>query len=71
MLAVSGLFAPVYAMPGWLQLLSKVLPLTPAVSLLRGVWVGDGWLAHGWDVAALVLIFSLSTALSTRVFRWV
>jgi ABC-2 type transport system permease protein len=47
-----------------------VLPLTPAVSLLRGIWLGEGWLAHGWDVAALALVFAICVAVSSRVFRW-
>ena len=70
MLGVCGLFVPVAALPPALQAVSHVLPLTYAVSLLRGIWVGEGWLAHGWDVAALVAVFAACTALSTRVFRW-
>ena len=70
MLGVCGLFVPVAALPPALQAVSHALPLTYAVSLLRGIWVGDGWLAHGWDVAALVVVFAACTALSARVFRW-
>lgn len=70
MLGVSGLFLPISALPAWLQPIAHVLPLTPAVSLLRGIWLGEGWLAHGWDVLGIVLVFGLCTALSSRVFRW-
>lgn len=70
MLGVSGLFIPITALPGWLQPIAYVLPLRPAVALLRGIWVGDGWLAHGWDVAGLALVFAICVALSSRVFRW-
>ena len=70
MLAASGLFAPITALPAWLQPIAYVLPLTPAVSLLRGIWLGEGWLAHGWDVGALAVIFAICVALSSRVFRW-
>jgi ABC-2 type transport system permease protein len=70
MLAVSGLFMPVASLPPALRVVSHALPLTYAVSLLRGIWVGHGWLAHGWDVAALVAVFAACVALSTRVFRW-
>ena len=70
MLGVSGLFAPVDSMPPTLQAVARVLPLTHAVSLLKGVWRGEGWLAHGVEVAALVLVFVACTALSARVFRW-
>ena len=70
MLALSGLFAPVDAMPRSLQLIARALPLTYAVSLLRGIWHGDGWSAHLGDVAVLTLMFAVCIAVSTRVFRW-
>jgi ABC-2 type transport system permease protein len=70
MLALSGLFAPVDAMPRSLQLVARTLPLTYAVSLLRGIWHGDGWSAHLGDVAVLTLMFAACIAVSTRVFRW-
>jgi ABC-2 type transport system permease protein len=70
MLALSGLFAPVDAMPWSLQLVARALPLTYAVSLLRGIWHGDGWSAHLGDVAVLTLMFAACIAVSTRVFRW-
>jgi len=70
MLGLSGLFVPIDALPPVLQAVSRVLPLTYAVSLLRGVWNGEGWLAHAGDVAVLTLTFFVCTALSARVFRW-
>lgn len=70
MLAASGLFVPIAALPSWLQPISHMLPLTPAVSLLRGIWVGEGWLAHGWDVGGVALVFAICIGLSSRVFRW-
>jgi len=41
-----------------------------AVSLLRGIWRGDGWSAHAGDVTALSVTFLAFTAVSVRVFRW-
>lgn len=70
MLGVSGLFVPIAVLPAWLQPIAHVLPLTPAVSLLRGIWLGEGWLAHGWDVLGVALVFAVCTAISARVFRW-
>lgn len=70
MLALSGLFVPIAVMPPALQSVAKVLPLTYAVSLLRGTWRGDSWAMHTGDVLALVLVFVVCTALSSRVFRW-
>jgi ABC-2 type transport system permease protein len=70
MLGVSGLFYPIERMPPALQTIAKLSPLTYAVSLLDGIWKGESWLAHGTDVAALVLTFILCTAISAKVFRW-
>ena len=70
MLGLSGLFVPIDTLPPSLQLTSRLLPLTYAVSLLRGIWHGAGWMAHAGDVAVLALVFVGCTALSARVFRW-
>ena len=70
MIACSGLFVPVDALPAAMRRAAHVLPLTYAVSLLKGIWQGDGWSAHVGDVAALLVVFGLCTALSSRVFRW-
>jgi ABC-2 type transport system permease protein len=70
MLGVSGLFAPVGSLPPALQAVARALPFTYAVSLLRGIWHGEGWSAHAGDVAILSVMFLLFTAVSARVFRW-
>jgi ABC-2 type transport system permease protein len=70
MFGLSGLFVPVDALPPMLQAVSRVLPLTYAVSLLRGIWQGEAWSAHTGDVAVLILMFVVCTAVSARVFRW-
>jgi len=70
MIAVSGLFTPVNSMPPVLQAVARVLPMTYAVSLMEGIWKGDAWSAHMGDVAALVVVFVICTALSAKVFRW-
>ena len=70
MLGLSGLFVPIESLPPLLRALARVLPLTYAVSLLRGIWRGEGWLAHLGDVAVLTLTFVVLMAASARVFRW-
>jgi ABC-2 type transport system permease protein len=70
MLGLSGLFVPIAAMPPALQAVARVLPLTYAVSLLQGIWLGDAWSAHLGDVGALAIVCVAGTALSARVFRW-
>ena len=70
MLGLSGLFVPIESLPPGLQAVARALPFTYAVSLLRGVWHGEGWSSHVGDVAMLTLMFLVFTVLSTRVFRW-
>jgi len=70
MIALSGLFVPVEALPPVWHTAARLLPLTYVVSLLQGIWLGDGWSAHVGDVGALAAVFVLCTALSTKVFRW-
>jgi len=70
MLALSGLFVPLESLPPAFRGAAHVLPLTYAVSLLQGIWKGEPWSAHIGDVAALVVVFAICTALSAKVFRW-
>jgi ABC-2 type transport system permease protein len=70
MLGLSGLFVPVESLPPMLQAAARALPLTYAVSLLRGIWHGEAWSAHAGDVAVLSFMFLAVTAVSSKVFRW-
>jgi ABC-2 type transport system permease protein len=70
MFGFSGLFTPVASFPPLLRAVSRVLPLTYAVSLLEGIWNGEAWSAHLGDIAALALGLVLCIAISTKVFRW-
>jgi len=71
MVGLCGLFVPLQSLPPALQAVSRVLPLTYAVSLLQGIWKGEAWWAHRGDVVALIVVFVICTALSAKVFRWV
>ena len=70
MIGLCGLFVPVQSLPPALQVVARVLPLTYAVSLLEGIRKGEAWSTHMGDVAALVVVFAICTALSAKVFRW-
>jgi ABC-2 type transport system permease protein len=70
MLGFCGLFVPIESLPPALHAVARLVPLTYAVSLLEGIWNGDAWSAHLGDVAALVLVFLICTALSAKIFRW-
>jgi ABC-2 type transport system permease protein len=70
MLGLSGLFVPIESLPPLAQTVARGLPFTYAVSLLRGIWHGEGWPDHLLDVAVLTLMLVVFTAISARVFRW-
>ena len=68
---ISGVFFSVQAMPAFLQTLAEVLPLTPLLELIRGVFVfGEGLTASGGAVAALVAWGTAGLLLALRTFRW-
>ena len=64
MMFLGGVFVPLAAMPGWLQLLARFLPLTYSVEALRAALSGGSWAAAGLDLAALagfsILLFLLA-----------
>ena len=64
-LCVVVLWSALRTFPWW-----AALPLTYAVSLLRGIWHGDGWSSHVGDLGTLILISLVCMALSAKVFRW-
>ena len=70
MVGLSGLFVPVSALPGPLQIVARAEPVTYAVSLLQGIWTGEGWWVHLGDVAGLAVLFAVCVALSSKLFRW-
>ncbi|MDA0329926.1 MAG: ABC transporter permease [Gemmatimonadetes bacterium] len=70
MIAVSGLFFPVDALAPALRIIAKTLPTTHAVTLMTGIWNGSSWAAEWVSVGALLLVFVVCLAVSTRVFRW-
>jgi ABC-2 type transport system permease protein len=70
MIPVSGLFAPIECYRLRCKMVARLLPMTYAVSLLKGIWTGDPWAAHLGDVAALVVVMVVCLGLSAKVFRW-
>jgi ABC-2 type transport system permease protein len=70
MLGLSGLFVPVEMLPAGVQTVARLLPLTYAVSLQRGIWRGESWGSHLGDVAVLSAVAVVCVAVSSRVFRW-
>lgn len=70
MVGLSGLFVPLASMPRPWAMLGGVLPMTHAVALIRGAWVGAAWPEQLPHVGALLATIAISLAISDRVFRW-
>ena len=71
--ARAGLLAIVIAReanPATLKHLVFERTMDGVVSLLEGIWRGDGWSAHLGDVTALMIVFGVCVAVSSKVFRW-
>lgn len=70
MIAISGVFFPVEAMPtGW-QIFANMLPATHAVGLMQGVWDGVGWGELVGSIFGLLAVLVVCSAIATKVFRW-
>jgi ABC-2 type transport system permease protein len=70
MLFLSGAALPRQMLPGFLKSFSQILPLTHAIELLQGLWLGG----HLWEypVQLAVLFFTAAAGFTVaiRFFRW-
>lgn len=70
MLFLSGATLPLQMMPASLQNVAKALPLTYAVELMRGVWLGGSLGDYLPQIAILGGILVVMLAVTVKVFRW-
>ena len=70
MMFLSGAGIPLEVLPEAIHKVSRFLPLTYVVRLLRGLWFGDAWGDHLLETAILGGVLVVCTALSARFFRW-
>jgi ABC-2 type transport system permease protein len=66
----SGAMIPLEVMPDMVQTVSRFLPLTHLVALLRGLWFGESWGDYWVEVAVLAGLTIVSTLIIARTFRW-
>jgi ABC-2 type transport system permease protein len=66
----SGSAVPLQVMPETVQTISRFLPLTHLVALLRGLWSGQGWGGYLTEVAVLAGMAIVCTLIVARTFRW-
>jgi len=70
MLFLSGAGFPRELLPPAIQNISKFLPLTYVVNLLRGLWIGESWEKHIVNVAVLVGLLVFGVVVSSLTFKW-
>jgi len=66
---LSGVFFPIKAMPGWLQVIAKALPLSAAINLIRPLVLGRIPLAPIRDFGILLAYLGVSFYLATVLTR--
>ncbi len=70
MLFLSGATIPREVLPATVQHFAQFLPLTHAVTLIRGMWFGDTWSMHLTEVGILTGLLIVGVAVSAKTFRW-
>ncbi len=66
----SGAMVPLEIMPDTVRTISRFLPLTHLVALLRGLWFGQAWGDLLTEVAVLAGVAIVGTLIIARTFRW-
>ena len=70
MLFLSGATIPREMFPETIRSFSNFLPLTHVVTLLQGLWFGEGWGEHLTEIVVLLVVLTTGVAVSARTFRW-
>jgi ABC-2 type transport system permease protein len=70
MMFLSGAAVPLEVMPEGVRDISRFLPMTHVVTLVKGLWFGDGWGDHLLELGVLAGMLVVGTALAARLFRW-
>lgn len=70
MIFLSGVFFPVEQMPGFMQVISKILPLTYTIEALRKVIIlGAGISSLGKELTILITFGTITLAIAVPVFK--
>ena len=70
MMFLSGSAIPLEAMPEGVRNVSRFIPLTHVVALLKGLWFGDSWGEYLAEVGILIGLLVIGMVVSARTFRW-
>jgi ABC-2 type transport system permease protein len=68
---ISGVFFSVQSMPGFLEAIADVLPLTYLLQLIRDVTIDGKSLGSAWTAIGVVALWgAVGIAVALRTFRW-
>lgn len=70
MMFLSGSAIPLEVLPHSVRNVSRFIPLTHVVTLMRGLWAGESWAKHMTELAVLGGVLVIGIILSARFFRW-
>jgi ABC-2 type transport system permease protein len=70
MMFLSGSTIPLEVLPQSVRNISRFIPLTHVVTLMRGLWAGESWGKHLTEAAVLSGVLLGGMLLSARFFRW-
>jgi ABC-2 type transport system permease protein len=69
LLFMSNAFVPLDAMPGWMEVIARLNPLTYAIEAMRTLVI-DGWAPRiAWSLVVLTLVAAFCLAIGTQQFR--
>ena len=67
---ISGMLTPIHNMPGFLQLLSELVPMTHFAVLVQGVFLRDiTWASAFMCLGKIVLAAAVSVSVAVWMFR--
>jgi ABC-2 type transport system permease protein len=71
MMFLSGAAIPFFLLPGWIQVIARMMPATYLIEALQGVMVrGESLLQVAGPLAVLLVTAALAAAFNSLVFRW-
>jgi ABC-2 type transport system permease protein len=70
MIFLTGATLPLEIMPDTMITISKAIPLTHVVKLLKGLWLGESLSNFTTEIAILSSILVVCTLLSVKTFKW-
>jgi ABC-2 type transport system permease protein len=71
MMFLSGAAIPFFLLPGWIQVIARLMPATYLIEALQGVMVrGESFLDVAGPIVVLLVTAVLAAAFNSLVFRW-